>query len=62
MKVIYDNGRVYSADEVAFGMGRYVVHDGETVVDVDNDIIALAKRHSIEPVPVNQPETQKNKS
>ena len=41
MKVIYDNGREYSADEVAFGMGRYVVHDGETVVDVDNDGLVL---------------------
>ena len=54
MKVIVDNGRPYSADEQAFGMTRYAVFDGESVIDTDNDLYALAKRHGLDPATVKK--------
>ena len=62
MKIIYDNGKVHTPDEIAFGMTRYVVSDGESIIDSGNDLIELAKRHSIEPVAESLFKTQKNKS
>ena len=62
MKVIYDNGRSLSPDEIEYGMTRYVVSDGESIIDADNDLIELAKRHGIEPVAESLFKTQKNKS
>ena len=38
MKVIVDNGKPYSPDEIAFGMTRYSVFDGESIIDADNGI------------------------
>ena len=32
MKVILDSGKVHSPDEIAFGMTRYAVFDGESIV------------------------------
>ena len=49
MKVLTDLGRNFSPDEVAWGMARYGVWDGESTIDVDNDLQALAKRHGLDP-------------
>ena len=49
MKVLFDQGRTFTPDEVAFGMNRYGVWDGESTIDVDNDLQALAKRHGLDP-------------
>ena len=49
MKVLFDQGRKLSPDEIAFGMTRYGVWDGESTIDVDNDLQALAKRHGLDP-------------
>ena len=54
MKVIVDNGKPYSPDEIAFGMTRYAVFDGESIVDADNDLHALAKRHGLDPATVKK--------
>ena len=49
MKILFDQGRTFTPDEVAFGMNRYGVWDGESTIDVDNDLQALAKRHGLDP-------------
>jgi len=49
MKVLTDIGRSFSPDEVAWGMARYGVWDGESTIDTDNDLQALAKRHGLDP-------------
>ena len=49
MKVLTDIGRSFSPDEVAWGMARYGVWDGESTIDTDNDLEALAKRHGLDP-------------
>tara|TARA_R100000005_G_C4795500_1_gene90015 strand:+ start:114 stop:320 length:207 start_codon:yes stop_codon:yes gene_type:complete len=49
MKVLTDHGRDFSPDEIAWGMARYGVWDGESTIDVDNDLQALAKRHGLDP-------------
>ena len=54
MKVLTDLGRNFSPDEVAWGMARYGVWDGESTIDVDNDLQALAKRHNLDPKDVKR--------
>ena len=54
MKVIVDHGKPYTPDEIAFGMKRYSVFDGESIIDADNDLFALAKRHSLDPATVKK--------
>ena len=54
MKVLFDQGRQLSPDEIAFGMTRYGVWDGESTIDVDNDLQALAKRHGLDPKDVKR--------
>jgi hypothetical protein len=49
MKVLFDQGRTPTPDEIAFGMARYGVWDGESTIDTDNDLQALAKRHGLDP-------------
>ena len=49
MKVLFDQGRTLTPDEIAFGMTRYGVWDGDSTIDVDNDLQALAKRHGLDP-------------
>ena len=48
MKVLTDLGRIFTPDEIAFGMARYGVWDGTATIDTDNDLEALAKRHSLD--------------
>jgi hypothetical protein len=62
MKVILDSGKIHTPDEIAFGMTRFAVFDGESIIDSGNDLIELAKRHGIEPVAESLFKTQKNKS
>ncbi len=54
MKLLVDNGKVFTPDEQSFGMTRYSVFDGESVIDTDNDLIALAKRHGLDPATVKK--------
>ena len=54
MKILFDQGRPLSPDEIAFGMTRYGVWDGESTIDVDNDLQALAKRHGLDPKDVKR--------
>ena len=64
MKVLTDIGRSFSPDEVAWGMARYGVWDGESTIDTDNDLQALAKRHDLIRKMLSQSslsETQKRK-
>ena len=60
MKIILDSGKVHSPDEIAFGMTRYAVFDGESIIDSGNDLIELAKRNDMEPVAESLFKTQKN--
>ena len=59
MKIILDSGKVHSPDEIAFGMTRYAVFDGESIIDSGNDLIELAKRNDMEPVAESLFKTQK---
>ena len=59
MKIILDSGKVHTPDEKAFGMTRYAVFDGESIVDSGNDLIELAKRNNMEPVAESLLKTQK---
>tara|TARA_R100001443_G_scaffold28588_1_gene41794 strand:- start:66 stop:248 length:183 start_codon:yes stop_codon:yes gene_type:complete len=59
MKIILDSGKVHTPDEKAFGMTRYAVFDGESIIDSGNDLIELAKRHGIEPIAESLLKTQK---
>jgi len=59
MKIILDSGKVHTPDEKAFGMTRYAVFDGESIIDSGNDLIELAKRNNIDPVAESLPKTQK---
>lgn len=52
MKVLIDSGRKLSPDELAWGMTRYTVIVDNAIVDSDNDLIALAKRHDLDPADV----------
>ena len=54
MKVITDLGIDFSPDEIAFGCTRYGVWDESGVVDSDNDLEALAKRHGLDPKSVKR--------
>ena len=54
MKVLFDQGRTLTPDEIAFGMTRYGVWDGDSTIDVDNDLQALAKRHDLDPKDVKR--------
>ena len=54
MKVLFDQGRALTPDEIAFGMTRYGVWDGDSTIDVDNDLQALAKRHDLDPKDVKR--------
>ena len=54
MKILFDQGRTLTPDEIAFGMTRYGVWDGESTIDVDNDLQALAKRHNLDPKDVKR--------
>ena len=51
MKVLLliDNGIEFSKAEIEFGMTRYAVWDSEGVIDCDNNLEALAKRHNLKP-------------
>ena len=62
MKVILDNGRSLSPDEIEWGMTRYGVWDDKQIIDTDNDLIALAKRHELDPADVKSIQDQKNKN
>ena len=54
MKILFDQGRTPTPDEVAFGVTRYGVWDGESTIDVDNDLEALANRHGLDPKDVKR--------
>ena len=54
MKVLFDQGRTLTPDEIAFGMTRYGVWDGVSTIDVDNDLQALANRHGLDPKDVKR--------
>ncbi len=49
MKVITDLGIDFNPEEVAWGLTRYGVWDDTGVIDSDNDLEALAKRHGLDP-------------
>jgi len=52
MKVLVDSHRKLSPDEIECGMAQYTVLVGIEVIDSDNDLIALAKRHDLDPADV----------
>ena len=54
MKILFDQGKTPTPDEIAFGMTRYGVWDGESTIDVDNDLEALANRHGLDPKDVKR--------
>ena len=59
MKVIIDNGRTFSPDEIEWGFTRYGVWDSTGVIDTDNDLEALAKRHDLDTTDVKSTQDTK---
>ena len=59
MKVLVDSGRKLSPDEIEYGMTRYTVIVEDEVIDSDNDLIALAKRHGLDPADVKSSQDTK---
>lgn len=52
--LLTDNGFEFTKDEIDFGMTRYGVWDSSGVIDCDNDLAALAKRHNLDPKKVKR--------
>jgi len=59
MKVLIDSHRRLSPDEIECGMTRYTVIVENEAIDSDNDLIALAKRHDLDPADVKSSQDSK---